>query len=248
MKQIDLFAVDPEKKFYPKFVFQRLPITKPTERFFYKIDFSSGYFLRRVYLKFPSLIKDPTLQNWTPNFPVVPNLIIYPSLLWKSTRKSIDLMLRCLSIGQTGNIEPEWSAIHGDNNLDNTTAWRSESAYNVQCPRLKLAFIDSANFLNRQPEPIPADLIGTPATEGAFLIEAPAPVDQNLFGLNWNTPHPPTSTSTLNFLYKYGDVIQIEITGQERQQMQNGDFIYCPNFLDLFLNGYYLPTGLFENK
>ena len=243
-----ILETDPAKKMYPKYIYSRLQITKANETFFYKIDYSSGYFLRRVHLKYPSLCKDPTLPAWTPGAAVAPGAKYTPSAAWKAANPGADLILEDTGAGGiTDAAEAIWPRTHNQIIIDNTVTWKTKSAYYIQCPRLNLSIYDSARNIARQPEPTPADLIGTPASEGAYLIEAPAPVDQDGYGLNFNVPNPPTISASVNFIYKYADVLKIEITGQTEQAVFSGAKIFTPNFIDLFLIGYYLPTGTLQN-
>lgn len=246
---INIFETDPAKKIFPRYIPARLPLAHEKEIFYFKIDYSSGYFLRRVFTKFPALMKDVTLPAWTPNTAYAQGLTITPSAAWLAANRGANLIIMQSAAPAVGGaIEPIWPRTFGQVINDNTAIWTTGSAYNIQCPRLNLEFIDNANYLNRQPEPVQADLIGTPAQENNFLIEAPQPADFDLYGLNWNTPTPPTMTAPLNYLYKYGDVIKIQITGQKaRTPFDPSKILWTPNFIDLMLIGYYCPTGLMEN-
>ena len=243
-----IFETDPAKKLYPKFIYQRIQIDKAVQPFFYKIDFSSGYFLRRAHCKYPSLCKDTTLPAWSPGAAVAPGDFFLPSVAWQNANKGNNLLLQDTGAGGlTGLIEPVWSLVHGDTTADNTVTWLNVSQYSIPCPQLKIEFFDNAHYLARQPEPIPFDLIGTPAAQDAFLIDAPNPVDLDGYGLNFNVPNPPTLSASLNWTYKYGDVIKLQITGQTEYTNFIGSKQWTPNFVDLFLIGYYLPTGTLEN-
>lgn len=244
----NIFETDPAKKMYPKYIYTRLQITRATETFYFKIDYSSGYFLRRVHLKNPALCKDPTLPAWTPGAVVAPGAKYTPSAAWKAANPGRDLILQDTGAGGiTDAAEAIYPLTFNQLVADNTVQWKTTSAYYINCPRINLEIFDSARNIARQPQPIQADLIGTPGSENAFLIEAPAPVDNNNFGLNWNCPNPPTISASLNFIYKYADVLKIEISGQTEQTVFSGAKIFTPNFIDLFLIGYYLPTGTLQN-
>lgn len=246
--KVNIFETDPQKKLFPKYVPKFIKIENSRQSFFYKVDYSSGYFLRRVYTKFPSIQRDYTLPQWQPNTNYGINALIRPSAAWSATHRGARIVLRNTFLaGNSGAVEPAWPLTFGQTIIDNAVTWQTENAYNIQAPRLNLEFIDSANFFNRQPAPTQADLIGTPAQENNFLIEAPQPVDNDREGLNWNAKTPPTSTATLNFLYKYADVIRIDITGQVKQAVFNGT-VWTPNYIDILLVGYYCPTGTLQNE
>ena len=106
----------------------------------------------------------------------------------------------------------------------------------VTAGTMQLEFFDQANFKARQPLPFPARLISTPGSDKSLQYAAPSPVDAD--GLNVNLSAAPEikSVSNLNFLYKYGDVIRIDITGQ----VYSGGK-WSPYFMDLQLCGYYVP-------
>lgn len=110
-----------------------------------------------------------------------------------------------------------------------------------QSPKIKLEFFDNANFKARQPLPYTAELISSPGSNRCYSYAAPSPVDANGFSINLSAAPGPKSVSNLNFLYKYGDVIQIDVTGQESQSGQ-----WTPDYMDLLLVGYYVPQGSFE--
>jgi hypothetical protein len=246
---MNIFETDPEKKIFPRLVPQRVRIANQTEAFYYKIDYSSGYFLRRLFLKYPALMKDPTLLKWTPATIYPAGTVITPSAAWQTAHLGTNLaLIQSFVGGITGAVEPIWPLTFGQVIADNTAIFTTQSAYTIQAPRLKIEFIDNAHFIDRQPEATQADLIGTPAQENNFLIEAPQPVDSDLDGLNWNAKTPPTMSAILNFLYKYGDTIKIRITGQELFLCSDGTTkIWTPNIADFLLIGYYCPTGAVEN-
>lgn len=245
--QPNIFETNPEKKIFPKDIYQRIPIAKATETFFYHIDQSSGYFLRRIYAKYPNLCKDPTLTAWTPGALIAPGAKYTPSAAWKAANPGKDLILQDTGGGGlTDAAEPVWPYTHNNLIVDNTVNWLTATGYYIQAPRLNIQIYDNAHNIARQPNPVQLDLIASPAQERAFLIEAPAPVDLDGYGLNFNTPNPPTMTASLNFLYKYADVIKIEITGQTEQAAGTGT-IWTPNYIDLFLLGYYVPSGTIDN-
>ena len=87
-------------------------------------------------------------------------------------------------------------------------------ATDAEPAKIKLEFFDNANFKARQPLPFTAELISSPGPDGCFYYSAPAPVDADGYNVNFSAEPAPKSISNLNFLYKYGDVIRIDITGQ----------------------------------
>lgn len=246
--KIDLFNTNPTKTEFPRPFFQRIPIQSPREIFYYQIDQASDYFLRRLFCKIPSLIKDTTLDHWQPNTVYAQGAIIQPSTVWQAAHKGLGSRINiiCKTGGQSGAAEPEWPFTFGVDVTDNAATWTTRNAFNIPCPRLNFFFIDNANFITRQIKAIPADLTGTPAQEGNYLIEAPNPTDNDLFGLNWNVPTPPTVAATLNYRYHQRDVIKIEITGQELYTGNAGN-LWTPNYIDIFLLGYNCPSGKLHN-
>jgi hypothetical protein len=107
--------------------------------------------------------------------------------------------------------------------------------------KIVLEFFDAASFKARQPAPFTAELISSPGADGCYAMTAPAAVDQYGFGVNFSATPTPLSTSYLNFLYKNGDTIRIDITGQS----YNGS-IFAPGFIDIALFGYYIPERSIE--
>lgn len=110
-----------------------------------------------------------------------------------------------------------------------------------QSPKVKLEFFDNANYKARQPSPFTAELVSTPGSDRCYSYAAPSPVDADIFNLNFSAAPAVKSISNLNFLYRYGDVIRIDITGQEAQSGQ-----WTPDYMDLLLVGYYVPQSSFE--
>ena len=249
----NIFETDPAKKAFPRHIYKRIKIQNTTEFYYFPVDYSSGYFLRRAYLKYPSLCKDENLLQWTPNTFYLSGSRITPSAAWKAAHPTIQIILIGLGDGTSQANEPDWLPawpnIYGQIISDGTDPilWTTYDPYMHQCPRLLIEFIDNANYLQRQPEPVYMDAIGTPASDRVILTEAPRPVDQDGYGLNFNTPNPPTVAATLNFLYKYGDIITIRITGQKQDASAYLNPIWTPNFVDLFLLGYYCPSGTLIN-
>lgn len=109
-----------------------------------------------------------------------------------------------------------------------------------QSRKIKLEFFDNANFKARQPEPFSATLISSPGPDHCFTFAAPSPVDNDGYSINFSAAPAPASISNLNFLYKYGDIIRIDITGQDRV---SGYF--APDYIDMLLVGYYVPQETF---
>jgi hypothetical protein len=111
----------------------------------------------------------------------------------------------------------------------------------AQSPTIKLEFFDNANFKARQPEPFTALLVSSPGADRCYSYAAPLPVDTSGYSINFSAAPAVKSISNLNFLYRYGDVIRIDITGQAKPATQ-----WTPDYLDLFLVGYYVPQKTFE--
>jgi hypothetical protein len=112
------------------------------------------------------------------------------------------------------------------------------SGSTVQSDDLKLEFFDNANYTARQPAAFSLALISTPGKDGAKMYAAPQPADASGYNLNFSAAPYPKSSGTLNFLYKYGDVLRIDITGQRLDPVSG---LWVPNYLDLLLKGYYVP-------
>lgn len=110
-------------------------------------------------------------------------------------------------------------------------------------PKLLLEIFDNANFKARQPLPVFAELISTPGSDKCYSFAAPLPVDNDGFSINFSASPAVKSLSNLNFLYKYGDIIRIDITGQTPPN-EGSDM--KPLYLDLLLTGYYVPQKSFE--
>lgn len=108
-------------------------------------------------------------------------------------------------------------------------------------PRLNLEFFDNANFKARQPLPFCPEMISTPGINATALQTNPQPVDST--GTYTMDAKPaPFNTTPLNWLYKYGDTIRIDITGQNISTPGSES----PMFIDLLLQGYYVPQEAFE--
>jgi len=108
----------------------------------------------------------------------------------------------------------------------------------VQSERLKLEFFDNANYTARQPVPFALDFISTPGFDGATVHAAPSPADSTAFNVNMSAKPFPKSSGILNFLYKYGDTLRIDITEQIHDPISG---LWSPNYIDLLLQGYYVP-------
>lgn len=111
----------------------------------------------------------------------------------------------------------------------------------VQSPTIKIELFDNANFKARQPLPFTVELVATPGKERCYSYAAPSPVDNDVYGINFSAAPAPQSINNLNFLYQYGDVIRIDITGQALNGAQ-----WSPDYLDMMLVGYYVPQFTFE--
>jgi len=105
----------------------------------------------------------------------------------------------------------------------------------VLIPELYIEFFDKGNFKARQANPIPIPLLSTPGNSDVWNSGGPF-----TDGHYNSTARMPLYSKFLNFLYVYGDVIDIEITGQQGTQLP-GPTGYQPWFADVMLEGYYIP-------
>jgi hypothetical protein len=126
------------------------------------------------------------------------------------------------------------------NNVIRSTVYASGG---TEVPKLKLELFDNANFKARQPAAFTAELISSPNQGVCIAYQAPQPADPGVpYLINFTAEPAPKSLSNLNFLYRYGDIIRVDITGQELVQPSN---IWGPPWLDILLVGYYVPQETF---
>ena len=103
-------------------------------------------------------------------------------------------------------------------------------------PYLSIEFLDRAKNKPRQKQPIPFQLISTPAGWRTTENVAPAPVDATAFNVNFGASVRP-SHKLNNYFYAFADVIEMEVTGFAVV----GLFGRQPDYFDVMLEGYNIP-------
>lgn len=161
----------------PYSIYDRIQTAHPKEYFTFKIEYSFGYWLRHIKLKYPERL-DPT----------------------------------------------------------------THAAYQFS-KEIKLEIFDNANYRARELDAFTGILISSPGKEGCQKYTAANPVDNNAFSVEFSATPAIKSVSNLNFLYKYGDVIKIDISGMEYNAT---DGAWQPQYIDIFLEGYYVPKRIFD--
>lgn len=111
---------------------------------------------------------------------------------------------------------------------------------NVSAPQIKIEAYDNARFKARQPLAFDPALIATPGVTFNEVTAAPDPVDNDGYGYNFSCLQGPLNCTPLNWYYQYGDVIRVDITGQNLTPSAN------PVIIDVLLQGYYVPQEAFE--
>ncbi len=119
-----------------------------------------------------------------------------------------------------------------------TVRWDTVNLANAISPTISLEFLAASSVFPRQPSPVLADLLGTPA--GRFIeratvmpngVAAIGPV-LGTTEIDW----PRGSRKLLNFAFIENEVVQIKITGQS---VQGGS--WTPAYIDVLLEGYNVP-------
>jgi hypothetical protein len=255
---MELISLKETEGVFPRYVPLRLKVLHFWEYASYKVDWGFGYLLSRIRVKYPSIVpvgRDQfpfwaintaiTAGDWyIPSFGYVPayNIMIY----------------RAQNNGTTAAAgEPVWPLNAGGTVLDNNVTWKAYTPESVWCsyaPDLKIEIFDIANDKERQSEPFIVDLFSTPGREGSFYRPAPLPYNQAGFGVNASVT-PPKYSSSLNFLYRYGDAIWIKFSGMQSittiKNPETGAMDACtafwsPSYIDILLEGYYVPQRTFK--
>lgn len=88
-----------------------------------------------------------------------------------------------------------------------------------------------------QMQPIPAALYSAPRFAGVITKAETSPVDQKGFGVNMSAEFKPRSNK-INLFYEQGETIVIYLSGQ---QYFSGPAIWGPDYIDIALQGVYVP-------
>jgi len=254
---VELISLKAMEGIFPKYAYKRIKVEHFWEYFSFKIDFSFGYLLRRLRIKYPSVIPAPrdVYTAWTNGANVAGGAWFIPSANYAGTKGYI--IYTTLAGGITGGAEPAWPIQIGATVIDNTVTWIAVDPASVWCKQvndIKIEIFDNANNFVRQPEPHVVELFSTPGKQNSFIRPAPQPYDQSGYGVNFSA-NAPLFSSTLNFLYRFGDIVWIKFSEFERVTQlndPNGDPaqltspFWSPNYIDVFLEGYYTPEKAYE--
>lgn len=243
-KKPDVFTENQTEAPFLKMVPAFLHLNKKTVVFTYKIDDSSGYFLEKCLFKAPDVLNDRTRPKWAAGAAYNTGDIILPSAIWQAANPEFQTAyIQTAAAGNAGAAEPVFPRNIGGTIADNGILWKAIDAFSIYCPKLRLEFIDQAGNILRQTASTDAAQIGTPAQDNARLVPALSPVDTRMQGLSWSCQTAKTTAAKLQFRYDTGDIIKIEITGQEEITLSDGSKIYAPDYCQLFLIGYYAPAN-----
>ena len=255
---MDLITLKNIDGIFPKFIYKRLRVDNVKMNFFHKIDYGFGYLLRRIRVKYPdqdsAAITGANFDAWAAETTYAEGAIIYvPSL---STLANPPLFV-CTVAGDSGAAEPAWSVLPGSTTADDTATWTAYDPaldFGHYVNDLDLEILDNANNNPRQPSPVKVDLMTSPGRAGTIYRNAADPVDQNGYGINFSA-NPALFSSTLNFLYRYNDLIQITFSNIEIVDQVISPYdgtpaavtpFYSPRYIDLVLEGYYVPEKAFD--
>jgi hypothetical protein len=268
---MELIAMKAMEGITARYPYVRVQVSNINQDFFYKIDNSYGYMLRRVRVKYPGkqLVPFPASMAWLA-LTGFSNQWVKPTAAYTATKNPLVFYTPAPG-GVTGAVEPAWPTQPGTAVVDGGVTWYGIDAlapYPSSFPyastvftrllsianRMKVEFFDQANLDKlRQTAPVETELFLTPGGEGSYTRNAPSPFDLTAYGVNFSA-NPPYFSSTLNFLYRYGENIQIRFTGQrviDQIVLPSGGIVsvtpyWCPNFIDVFLEGYYVSEKQFQ--
>lgn len=116
------------------------------------------------------------------------------------------------------------------------------------CLQLTSEFFDNARAKARQNSPITIDLYTSPGMEGVREWGSPNGTTDPLFH-HIMTATPRKAVTRLNYLYMYGDVIRIDLTGQIRATENLGMTpvtSWIPSHVQVMVEGYFVPESGFE--
>lgn len=255
MDLIDLSRIDGT---FPRFIYKRLETAGPKCTFFSKIEYGFGYLLRRLRVKYPDVNPSASTTDypiWTANNAYNAGDVIYSPVL--SAAIPNPPVFICTVPGQSGGGEPApWNLLRGGTTIDNAVTWTTYDPvldFGAFVPDLSLEVLDHANNTPRQPSPVKVDLLTSPGRAGSIYRNAPSPADNDIFSVNFSS-NQPLFSSTLNFLYRYGDLIEITFSGIETVTQLTGPggilvtvpAFYSPSFIDVVLEGYCVPEKAFD--
>jgi hypothetical protein len=225
--------------------------------FFYKIDYGFGYMLRRIRIKYPDI--NPcagvtAFPAWAPATLYVTGNVVYDT---SSTLKNPSLFL-CTTGGTSGGAIPVFNHKRLATTADGigTLVW---TAYDLVkdfgdfVKDLELEILDNANNNPRQPSPLKVDLLSSPGKSMSYYRNAPSPVDNAGYGINFSS-NQTFFSSTLNFLYRYNDLISLTFSNISTVTQVIGPTgaaytvpaFFSPSYIDVVLEGYYVPEKAFD--
>ena len=239
---------------YPKLIYKRIAVDNLKMNFSYKIDYGFGYMLRRIRVKYPEL--NPPLG--VADFPAWSPLTAYvlDDVVTGSGGGVNPTVFMCTAAGVSAAGAPAWNHKRGTTTLDGgAVTWIALDQVldigHVTAP-LAAEILDNANNNPRQQEAIPIDLMSSPGRTGSIYRKAPLPVDLNGYGVNFSA-NQSLFSSTLNFLYRYADIIWITFSNIESVtsiitptgSVKTVPAFFAPGFIDVVLEGYYVPEKAF---
>lgn len=251
---------------YPRYLYKRLTVNSPKMNFMYKIDYGFGYLLRRIRVKYPDLnqpvlVAPPAVPTteftpWTLGTVYAPGDIVY-SPTHVAAMKNPPVFM-CTVGGTSGAAEPIWNMFRGDVMADgpDTLMWQNLDLA-LDCGHfvsdLDVEIIDQANDNPRQPSPVKIDLMSSPGRAGTLFKNVNVPALTGVREIAW-TANQALFSSTLNFLYRYNDLIFITFSNIEYVSSivapdGNSHVVtpfYSPSYIDVFLEGYYVPEKAFD--
>ena len=251
---------------YPRYLYKRLTVDNPKMNFFYKIDYGFGYLLRRIRVKYPDLNQPvlaapplvPTTEftPWTALAVYVAGDIVYDPALVASMKNPPVFM--CTVGGAAGAAAPAWNMLRGGTTPDGAglLAWQTLDLAE-DCGHfvsdLDVEIIDQANDNPRQPSPVKIDLMASPGRAGTLFKNVNVPGLTGTREIAW-TSNQALFSSTLNFLYRYNDLIYISFSNIEYVSSiiapdGNSHVVtpfFSPSYIDVMLEGYYVPEKAFD--
>ena len=111
-------------------------------------------------------------------------------------------------------------------------------------PLINVEFTDGTGAIRWQKDAIPTNLYSAPTYEGVIVKAETTPADKTGFGINMSAVFKPRAV-TLNLFYDVGETIGIRLTGQ---QLLTPPGYYCPNYVDIAVEGIYNPDDVPEEE
>lgn len=237
-----------------KTIYKRIAVNAPVMNFSYKIDYGFGYLLRRIRVKYPEI--NPPLgvadfAAWAPATVYALDDVV------TGTGGGVNpSVFMCTTAGTSDGSAPTWNHKRGETTTETGgVTWIALDQVldigHFTAP-LKAEILDNANNTPRQQETIPIDLMASPGRTGSIYRKAPSPVDQNGYGINFSS-NQALFSSTLNFLYRYADIIWVSFSNIESVTSiitptgatKTVPAFWAPGFIDVVLDGYYVPEKAF---